>query len=263
MRRTAEIAAQVFTARDAMLLDTAEDLRVAFLLFDSAAELLMFRHIQGRLHIGMYSAPPTDAWGSPRVIDVDLNDVNQKAAATAASDKYIHWVLSASSQRSILREFESKLRFLAWDGEIPSSFVSIIGRLHHYRNEMYHRDESRPEALRTVVHLYAGLIAELLERLPPMWTGWSSSDSKDLLPRTYKRMGLPPPDDTGLLNRPDGRSMQKAMAMALRRQLNLVGGAGLLAEYVKSRVEAMHGRLRFVSDTSPTFMIWPACRSGT
>lgn len=248
MRRAAEIAAQVFTARDAMLRDTAEDLRVAFLLFDSAAEVLMYRHIQGRLHMGIYSAPPPDAWGSPRVIEVDLNNVNQKAAATAASDKYIHWVLSASSQRSILREFESKLRLLAWDGEIPSTFVSIIGRLHQYRNEMYHRDESRPEALRTVVPLYAWLIAELLERLPPMWTGWLSSDSKDLLPRTYKRMGLPPPDDTGIRDRPNGRSMQEARAMALRRQLSLDGGTSLFADYVKSRVETVHGQLQFVSE---------------
>ncbi|ALQ30843.1 hypothetical protein AA310_08110 [Arthrobacter sp. YC-RL1] len=44
--RAAEISAQVFTARDAMLSDTPEDNRVAFLLFDSAVETLMVRRVQ-------------------------------------------------------------------------------------------------------------------------------------------------------------------------------------------------------------------------
>lgn len=53
MQRAAEIAAQVFTARDALLRDRQEDLRVAFLLFDSATETLMVRAINSALAMGL------------------------------------------------------------------------------------------------------------------------------------------------------------------------------------------------------------------
>lgn len=235
-----------------MVRDTDEDLRVAFLLFDSAAEILLYRRALMHVRMGMFDAPQ-DVWGSPRIINVDLRDVTQKAAAAAESDVYVRWVLSASQKRSIAREFDSKLRFLAWDGQIPAEFVSILSRLHHYRNEMYHREESRPEALRTVVHLYAWFVAELLERLAPMSTGWSSSDPEDLLARTYARMGQSPPETSGLSDLPDGRSMQADMAQSLRNDLNLTGGPDLLADYVASRLKRTHTQLRFVAEYLETF----------
>lgn len=46
MKRSAEIAAQIFTARDVLARDTPEDLRVAYLLRDSAAETLMVREVK-------------------------------------------------------------------------------------------------------------------------------------------------------------------------------------------------------------------------
>jgi hypothetical protein len=54
MQRAAEIGAQVFTARDALLRDRQEDLRVAFLLFDSATETLMVRAINSALAMGLW-----------------------------------------------------------------------------------------------------------------------------------------------------------------------------------------------------------------
>ena len=138
MRRAAEIAAQVFTARDALLRDTPEDLRVAFLLFDSAAETLMVRRIDSLFlfHLRDWGGHPSPPWRES--VAVDLNDSGQKARLeAAASTGFVHWQLSATQRRDVDRDFESKLRLLAWDAAIPPEYVPVIGRLHAYRNEMY------------------------------------------------------------------------------------------------------------------------------
>lgn len=243
MRRAAEIAAQVFTARDALLRDTAEDLRVAFLLLDSATETLTVRRIGGAMSLGKWE------WGHFAhltgwdVIPVDLNDFEQKERETAvASDGFVRWQLSDSQKRKLDREFESKLKLLAWDGDIPVPYVSVLGRLHEYRNEMYHREESRPETLRVVVHLYAWLVADLLDQLQAGWFSHSSLDPDDLAERTYARMGRDAP--SGREQFGEGFSMQSQMAEALRRDLDLASASELLANYVGSRMESLHEAIR-------------------
>ena len=137
MKRAAEIAAQVFTARDAMLQDTAEDMRVAFLLFDSATETLMVRRVQ---YLSSYllrsDSPwqvPPDQQVTPTLSDPDQRDREQ---ALRGPKDYIHWSFSRTQVAGIDRNFDDKLRFLAWNGDIPREYVLIVSRLHEYRNEM-------------------------------------------------------------------------------------------------------------------------------
>lgn len=247
MRRAAELAAQVFTARDALLRDTAEDLRVAFLLFDSAVETLLVRRVQSDMRLGRWDRGRFALWRGDSPIEIDLNDYEQKERVEAAStDQFVHWQLSKSQKRKIEREFESKLKLLAWEGVLPAPYVSVIGRLHEYRNEMYHREESRPDALRIVVHLYAWIIADLLERLGPGWFSHYSGDPDDLLERTYRRMGRDSPRIQGIMF--DGLSMQSDMAEALREGLDLATASDLLADYISSRLEALHESIDFCID---------------
>jgi len=253
MRRAAEIAAQVFTARDALLRDTPEDLRVAFLLFDSAAETLMVRRIDSLFlfHLRDWGGHPSPPWRES--VAVDLNDSGQKARLeAAASTGFVHWQLSATQRRDVDRDFESKLRLLAWDAAIPPEYVPVIGRLHAYRNEMYHRDESRPNALRIGVHLYAWLVADLLDRLKPNWMGYSSADPDDLEQRTYARMGTSEVSTT-LERFDEGFSIQSRMADALRSGIDLSTAPELLADYACERTNDLHDSIRyagtFIRDT--------------
>ena len=247
MRRAAELAAQLFTARNALLRDTAEDLRVAFLLFDSAVETLLVRRVQNSLRMGRWERGHFAEWLGESPVGLDLNDFGQRVKIERASaDRLVHWQLSKGQKKRIEREFESKLRLLAWEGELPVPYVSIIGRLHEYRNEMYHREESRPEALRIVVHLYAWIIADLLERLSPGWFSYYSGDPDDLLERTYRRMGRDVPKNRGASV--DGLSMQSEMADALREGLDLASANSLLADYLSSRLETLHGSIEFCID---------------
>ncbi|MCC4268885.1 hypothetical protein [Microbacterium schleiferi] len=248
MKRAAEIAAQVFAARDALLREQSEDDRVAFLLFDSAAETLMVRWIASGM--GLHKWDWGHYWRAPgeRLLKPDLTDMEQRERERAAAGgRAVLWQLSASQKRKIERDFTAKLQLLAWDGAIPPAYIATLGRLHDYRNEMYHREESRPKALRTMVHLYAWLVADLLERLSAGWFSWSSDDPADLLKRTYARMGVEAPTVEGA---PLGPSfeIQTHMAEALRRELRLEAVPALLGDYAADRLEKTHSRIAFCAE---------------
>lgn len=160
----------------------------------------------------------------------------------------MHWVFSKTQIGNIDRNFDHKLRFLAWNGDLPSHFVNVISRLHEYRNEMYHREESRPNALRIAVHLYSWIIAEMLERLGPGITSYDS-DAHDYIRRTYERMGRPRPalvDPLHFLSR--GIDIQSDMAAALREALELDDVPELIADYMADRTRRTHGQLVFVAE---------------
>jgi hypothetical protein len=176
---------------------------------------------------------------------MDLNDLGQKERLTSESkDGHVPWQLSDTQKRSIAREFATKLRVLAWNGDIPAECVPVISRLHDYRNEMYHREEARPNALRILAHLYAWLTADLLERLRPGIFGRLSSDPDDLVARTYKRMGVAVPDGRHF----DGFLIQKQIAAALRDGLDLATAPELLADYAAERMEAIHEAIEFAGE---------------
>ncbi len=248
MKRSAEIAAQIFTARDALARDTPEDLRVAYLLLDSASETLMVRAVK---KVSWYLMRTDAPWyvKKEEQVKVDLFDFTQQEREKAArGEGHVHWMFSKTQIGSIDRNFDDKLRFLIWDGDLPSHFESVVSRLHEYRNEMYHREESRPNALRIVVHLYAWIIAEMLDRLRPGVTSYGS-DADDYIRRTYERMGTPTPaldDRLHFLSR--GIDIQSDMAAALREALELDDVPELIADYMTDRTRRTHGRLAFVAE---------------
>lgn len=245
MQRTAEIAAQIFTARDLLLREQLEDDRVAFILLDSAAETLMIRSLSSGIQMGMWDSERFWYSHLDEVVQIDLNDMSQRDRETARAERgYVKWQLSETQKRNIDRDFSAKVRFLAWQGHLPIEYMTLLGRLHEYRNEMYHRDETRPKALRIMVHLYAWLVADLLERLRSGWFMWSSSDPEDLLPRTYVRMGIAAPtrsDWSGDV----GKAIHDDMARSLRQGLRLGTAPELLADYVQTRVERLHDQMTF------------------
>ncbi|GAA1232963.1 hypothetical protein JOF42_000773 [Microbacterium phyllosphaerae] len=246
MQSAAEISAQVFTARDAMLRDSLEDLRVAFLLFDSAIETLMVREIR---HLSNYLLRAESPWrsNSDGRIPADLNDPEQRGEVETSSTGYVDWAFSKSQVRDIDRNFDDKLRFFAWHGDIPVEYVRIISRLHDYRNEMYHREESRPEALRVVCHLYAFFVADFLDRLEPHGFSWPGDAGA--MERLYARLGEPYLEEetrrVGLVS-----NLQRKMAAALRRDLDLDDAPTLIAAYIANRVDQAHDFLRYSGEVA-------------
>lgn len=220
-----------------------EDLRVAFLLFDSAVETLMVRATKTSLAMGVWDGSRYGYWPGREPVPIILDDFDQRERVkTEAKDGYVQWQLSATQKRSIAREFSSKIQILAWNGNIPAEYVPVLARLHDYRNEMYHREESRPNGLRVLAHLYAWLTADLLERLRPGIFGRWGGDPDDIVERTYQRMGIPVPSDM------DGFTIQNDMAAALRNGLDLATAPQLLSDYAAERIESTHDAIRFSGD---------------
>lgn len=247
MQRAAEISAQVFTAKNLILRGTLEELRVGFLLFDSAIETLMVRRIRELSHWRFTSDTPS--WiPQDRQVKADLSDMGQIQSEKARRPEgaYIHWSFSKSQIGKIEKDFSEKLRFLAWQGDIPSEYVGAISRLHEYRNEMYHREESRPEGLRIVAHLYASITGEFLDLLKPRTHSWGP-DSAATRVRIYERVEMEPPE-LGDGSYDSGAELQSLMATTLRRDLELGDMPVLIADYIASRVRQTHDLLEYARE---------------
>lgn len=208
----------------------------------------MVRAINASLLMGLWDWGRYAYFPEWAPVAIDLSDFGQRDRLKAEfEDGVVRWQLSETQKGSIAREFASKLRVLAWNGNIPAEYVPVLSRLHDYRNEMYHREESRPNALRILAHLYAWLVADLLDRLPPPLFGISSADPDDLVERTYARMGLAAPTGPGgILGL--GSEIQKHMAAALREGLDLATAPELLSDYAAERVQAVHEDISFAGD---------------
>lgn len=247
MQRAAEISAQIFTARDAVLRGNLEDLRVGFLLFDSAIETLMVRKIK---YLSSHLLrPESPGWLPPdSEVRADLTDPTQIESETAkrGEGEYIHWSFSKTQIGKIEKDFNEKLRFLAWHGDIPAEYPKVVSRLHEYRNEMYHREESRPEALSIVAHLYASVTAEFLELLKPHVLA-SGPGSDETVARIYERMNIGLPTEPPRLS-DAGFELQAVMAATLRRDLVLENAPLLIADYIENRVANVHDLLEYASD---------------
>jgi hypothetical protein len=247
MQRAAEISAQVFTARDAVLRGNLEDLRVGFLLFDSAIETLMVRKIRYLSSYLLRSEAPKWLPSDWHQVKADLNNLAQVESETAklGAGASIHWAFSKTQIGKIEKDFSEKLRFLAWNGDIPAEYVKVVSRLHEYRNEMYHREDSRPEALRIVAHLYASVVAEFLDLLKPQFFA-SGHASNGTVARIYERMNMERPPEA--LHSGAGFELQSAMAATLRRDLVLENVPLLIADYIESRVGNAHEMVEYARE---------------
>ncbi|MHA7263799.1 hypothetical protein ACX80W_11430 [Arthrobacter sp. TMN-37] len=183
-----------------------------------------------------------------RHVKPDLSDPLQRQSETTsrAEGEHIHWSFSKSQIGKIEKDFTEKLRFLAWHGDIPLQYVGVISRLHEYRNEMYHREESRPEGLRIVAYLYASITATFLDLLWPRSYSWGPG-SAETRRRLYERMNVEPPAlQEGHYG--SGRELQALMAKTLRRDLVLDDAPTLIGDYIHSRVERTHELLEYARE---------------
>lgn len=150
---------QLDTIRDLINAHSATYDRLALLLIDNAAEIVMWRTIQVIFHYRQrYSddlrarlrIPKARRWQG---FDEELEEVRRKA-------------ISKRRREDIERNFHEKLKLLVEENELHDSEAEVLGRLHKYRNETYHDDNVRDVTLRTSVLIYVTLTCALFERCP-------------------------------------------------------------------------------------------------
>jgi hypothetical protein len=134
--------------------------RLALMLLDSAAELLLHRACQGerrfehvhRQLLELYQAGeaggrPLDAEEQARKIDLEGR------------------LPTAKESKQIDRLFDAKAEFLEKRGVLNSAQVRVLRKLHLYRNEVYHRDTLRSGSLHSAVRIYSYLVCTLMRDL--------------------------------------------------------------------------------------------------
>jgi hypothetical protein len=233
MERLARLVVHVEEAFACAERDDEHHLRLALLLFDSAAELLLHRESKTALDWQRHQRRTLDLIGEQetrgRQLTPEIRRIRAELAATT---------LSLTKRREINRAFDAKVDFVVDRGTLPQACGRALKKLHRYRNEAYHRDELRPATLRTAVWIYAFLVCRMMQafsvaifslvKKPPsvlakygVGIGISFDDQERVGSALLQRIGL-------------GDDSERV--------------ASLLADHVADRIEGMLEALDFVAE---------------
>lgn len=131
-----------------------EQLRLALLLLDNAAELQVERRVRDYLQSeNLRERIRSQVLRIPRTAD-------ERGTLGELRD----WrPLTASQKRRLERNFDEKLRFLSERYDIlDPRLAKLLSDLHRYRNEAYHEGRVRPETIRTAAVILVEVNCRLL-----------------------------------------------------------------------------------------------------
>lgn len=236
MRQFTVIIEQINQSKNLILENDTASLRMALILLDNAAEILMYRKVLSEFgHNEMYGKIREQAKSAmpPDIFDKFLTEHS------------VPEILEEKKKRKILKYFDEKITFLCDTcGFIPGPVGAVLSSLHGYRNETYHRDIIRNEILRPIAILYFELVCELLTYLKHSGISYSSEDDWS---QFFKKLGL---GETHYKMRMLSDEDIEAILNRFRAELsiNLNELRETLQEYVINRLDETLGRLNFISD---------------
>ena len=229
MRRVVSVVTQIEQALS--LLQQGGELRsrMAFVLLDNAAEILMYRRIKDHLQRDdMYR----------RMFDRVRRAPKKKAKEFLAQHELP--VLSRERRRKIERHFSAKANYLSEDtGELPVVIAKALVLLHEHRNAIFHRDEVRTDLVREAGIVLFELTCDLLVYLKPgSYVLYGSSDTvAERFCERYELSAYWIPDD----------SMER-IRDKLRSQLTITPYrfTGTLQEHLRKRIRSTEEKLDFI-----------------
>ena len=167
MLRQQFVLFQMDEARRLIDQDHLSALRVALLLLDNAAEVLLDRWAASALiwdGVDRRLQENARSWGAPED-DPALADLFAK---TPPDHKKV---------RNISRYFDEKINYATVTKEkLPAPVGSALSHLHRYRNRAYHHADVNEQTLRTSVVILFELCCQLMLALKPGLLGFSSQE---------------------------------------------------------------------------------------
>ncbi len=144
-------------------------LRLALLMLDSAAELMLHHWTTWPLH---------EAATYSRMLP--MYEKMHEATGTGAGDlvEIRAKALSSTRRRKIEREFGAKCDYLRDRGQLSDAQVRVLRRLHEYRNEAYHQDHLRPSTLASAVRIYTYLVCVMIREFSPGFWSYCHDDPR-------------------------------------------------------------------------------------
>lgn len=149
---------------EALRLAQARDvtrLRLALLLLDSAAELILHRAVDRERQLESTERNLLNIYQEIVSAGRDL------PAEDLARMRELEARLPTVSQaRRLEKHFDEKAKFLRKRGLLDPAQVRVLRKLHEYRNEAQHNDKIRQCSLHSAVRIYAYLVCTMLRDLP-------------------------------------------------------------------------------------------------
>lgn len=161
-----ETAVQCEEAKRLVLLGDLPRLRLAVILLDNAAELILSRAAEDDLRRGqMYHS-------MLKTFPAASADAEKQRLRKQIEEKAV----SPQEQKRIKKFYQPKIDFLVACGRLQPAYGRALQRLHFYRNEVQHRDRVRPESIQSVALIFYDVVCDLLESVEGGGLMWSSTD---------------------------------------------------------------------------------------
>ncbi|MEU3189177.1 hypothetical protein ABZ686_00715 [Streptomyces sp. NPDC006992] len=184
MERLELLIVQLEEAKRMIVVDRVPQLRVAFILLDSAAEMILHRTSESLLTYQPMQAELLERWRSIEKSEGSTESLRREIESLEER------VLSRKSLREIERNFDAKVSFLVSQNSLPIEIGPVLQKLHQYRNETYHRDKLRREFIRPAVLIYFDTVCSMLDHYDQFMVGYSSNT--ELGPEIRKYLGDSP-----------------------------------------------------------------------
>jgi hypothetical protein len=236
MRQFSVIIEQLNLSKKLILENDTASLRMALILLDNAAEILMYRKVLSEFHHNEFYEKLRGQAKSFMPSDIFDKFITEHSVPEVIEEK---------NRRKILKYFDEKITFLCDNiGLIPSPSGAVLSSLHKYRNETYHRDMIRNEILRPIALLYFELVSNLIIHLQQ---GATSYHSEDDWSNFFTKYGLGESEHKlRMLSDADIEAILNGFRAELSITLRELEES--LREYVLNRLNESLDRLDFISE---------------
>lgn len=182
VERLTLILEQLEESKRLILIGGVPQLRMALLLLDNAAEILM--HRQGKREFSrsrMYEkmrasmmCPRRDGMDAQRKQELENHIQNLKGH-----------IIPLTRKKKLQKCFDEKVNYSIEKGELSSSVGQVLSMIHRYRNLAYHQERIRKETLQPVVPLLFEVVSDLLVALHAGGMSWTGGEDYSWFERHY------------------------------------------------------------------------------
>jgi hypothetical protein len=204
-------------------------LRLALLLLDNAAEILMHRVIRDEL---TYSE-----WYD-RMATLVRTSRHEDDERYCLLSEYERRTIPKKRAKGLDRDFNQKVDFLSQERhQISLPVARILKHIHAYRNEAYHNDRVRPDSIQPAVLILFDVVCTLLSTIPPVPATRHEGDSGAWMERYgFGRFGDIDEIRTGI-----------SEALRLGLPLEIAGIRRALATHLSSRLDEIDENIDFIA----------------
>ncbi|MHA6762678.1 hypothetical protein [Streptacidiphilus sp. PAMC 29251] len=236
MERLELLVVQLEETKRLIEVDRVPQLRLAFILLDNAAEVILHRSTESAL---FFQATEEGLLTRLKEMEAAGHSNDWMREQMESLEKSI---VPKRRLKEIERNFDAKVEFMVSRDQLPGELAPVLAKLHKYRNETYHRDTLRRELIRPAVLIYFDVICSMLGYYSQ---GMLSYSSNTVLGPEVERFQT----EAGPISL-FGVDLAKKIAKQLRKEvgLDIEGTRQALSAHLIARLDDLDKHLKFIED---------------